>query len=383
MQKVGCHKESARAKRRIVLFSNTDWFMYQFNLGMAQELEKCGYSVMMLSPKGQYSRQLSESNVRYISVPFSRTSLNPWSQIKFIIWMWRFLVNEKIDVVHNFTIKNVVIGSVAARLAGVKIIVNELTGMGYMYTSRAFKARLIKFLIELCLKIIVRLKGVRMVLLNNSDYFLFKNKIAKRGGVIYLVLGVGIDCKKFSFDPVPHDGALRVVLPARMLKDKGVVEFVEASRIIKGKGLEIEFILAGGCDPANPTSVPEVEIKKWQDQGLVKWLGHNDNIVEVYRSVDIVVLPSYREGLPTSLTEAAACGLPLISTSVAGCEDVVQNGVNGLLVPPQDPASLVTAIEYLAKNPDVRKSFGFASRRVAIEKFSKEVIYGQRVKMYN
>jgi glycosyltransferase involved in cell wall biosynthesis len=168
-----------------------------------------------------------------------------------------------------------------------------------------------------------------------------------------------------------------------MLWDKGVSEFVEASRLLKSQGRDIEFWLVGNSDVGNPTSIDEVILREWTDSGLVKWLGHVADMREVYRSVDAVVLPSYREGLPTSLTEAAACGLPLIASNVPGCVDVVVPGVNGYLVPVKNAVELASAIANLSDDRTLCIRYGLASREIALARFDKGLIFEQRLQIYH
>jgi glycosyltransferase involved in cell wall biosynthesis len=220
------------------------------------------------------------------------------------------------------------------------------------------------------------------VLLNDHDYKYFSERFKKTKIKIEKVNGVGVDCLRYKKGCGLSDRRFRVLLPARMLREKGVYEFVAAAEQIKKYGLNIEFVLAGKPDPGSPTSIPTETLLEWQKIGLVDWTGHVDDMVKMYNSVDVVILPSYREGLPTSLTEAAASGLPLIATSVPGCEDVVKHCVNGFQIPIKNSWAIISAVLILYYDDYLRGCFGKESRRLAELLFDSKVVYGQRVALY-
>jgi glycosyltransferase involved in cell wall biosynthesis len=200
---------------------------------------------------------------------------------------------------------------------------------------------------------------------------------------VRLIPGSGVDCRRFSpASETGRGGRLRVLLPARLLWDKGVGEFVAAARILHGAGRDIEFVLAGDPDPGNPASVPVSEVNAWVAEGSIQWLGHVDDMPGLMRSVDVVVLPSYREGLPKGLIEAAACALALVTTDVPGCRDVVSHGVNGLLVPVRDVEALAEAIARLQDHPELARILGAAARENALSMFDERLIVARTLDVY-
>ena len=175
---------------------------------------------------------------------------------------------------------------------------------------------------------------------------------------------------------------LRVLLAARLLWDKGLAEYVEAARRLRGEGRAIEFLLAGDPDPGNPAAVPESTVRGWADEGVLQWLGHVDDMAGLFASVDVVVLPSYREGLPKGLIEAAACALPLVTTDVPGCREVVSDGVDGLLVPVRDAAALAAAIARLHDDPELAARLGKAARAKALAEFDEQIVIARTLAVY-
>ena len=225
------------------------------------------------------------------------------------------------------------------------------------------------------------MRGTQVIFENSEDQaaFLQNGFIRPENG--NLILGVGVDTGHFK--PVPEpDGNPVVLLAARMLWDKGVGEFVEAARILHAEGLQTRFALAGRTDPGNPASIPDAQIEAWRDEGVIEWWGWGEDIAQTLSKVVVVCLPSYREGLPTILIEASACGRPIITTDVPGCRDAIQDGLTGLLVKPKDGISLACAIRELAVDPALRKKMGFAGRALVEDKFSSDVIVAQILSVY-
>jgi len=367
---------------KIVFFANTDWFLYNFNREFGLELKSKGFEVVFVSPSGNYSSKILDLGLNWIEIPLDRTSIRVIDQIKSVIWLIKFFKKEKPDILHNFTLKCVILGGLAGQIYGMKRIINELTGLGHVFTSINIKTFLLRNFVNFLIQISLISKSSKLLLLNEHDFKYFSGLSLIRNKALILIYGVGVDCDFFY--PIFRNSSspFRVLLPSRILWDKGVSEFVSASKILNGKGKNIEFILAGDIDFGNPTAVDAFFLKSWTSQGLIVWLGHVNDIKELYHSVDLVVLPSYREGLPTSLTEAAACGLPLVATNVPGCIDVVENFVNGIIVPPKSDVELADAIELLSDNPDLCRKFGILSREKAISKFSKDIIFLKRFELY-
>lgn len=314
-----------------------------------------------------------------------RRSLNPIRELALLRWLRNLMSREDVDLVHGFTIKPAIYGSIAARMQGIPARVNAVAGMGYVFTSDAPLALILRPVIRRLFRFAFDGEHTRLILQNPDDQKMFASARLIKPHNIRLIPGSGVDCTRFSPSPRVHrdPGApFRVVLPARLLWDKGVGEYVEAARLLRDRGVLVEFLLAGEPDPGNPASVTEMVIRGWVQEGLVKWLGRVSDMPGLLHSVDAVALPSYREGLPKGLIEAAACSLPLVTTDVPGCREVVTDGQDGLLIPARQALPLAHAIERLASDPELCRRLGEAARRKAVERFDERSVVQQTIAVY-
>lgn len=369
---------------KVILFANTDWYLYNFRRSLALALSRAGCDVLLISPPGPYGEKLRQLGLRWEPLPMERRSLNPMRELALLWYLIRLIRREQPTLVHGFTIKCAVYGSLAARLAGVPVRVNAVAGMGYVFTSDQWKARLLRPVVRGLLRLALGGEQARLILQNSDDVALFTQAGLVDPEHIRLIRGSGVDCARFAdvAHAASNDGSLRVLLASRLLWDKGIEEFIGALRQLRDQGRPIDALLAGMPDPGNPAAVPESTIQGWVEEGLVTWLGHVDDMNRLLGSVHVVVLPSYREGLPRTLVEAAACGLPLITTDVPGCREVVRDGVDGLLVPVKDSDALATAIRRLQDQPDLARRLGQAARRKARAEFDEGIVIRRTMEVY-
>lgn len=368
---------------KVVLFANTDWYLYNFRRSLALALRDAGHEVVLVSPPGAFGPRLQALGLRWLQVPMQRRSLNPIRELTLVWRLARMFKREAPAIVHGFTIKPAVYGSLAARLAGVRGRVNAVAGMGYVFTSGDRLARGLRPLVRALLRIALGGDGARVVLQNPDDLGTFQRTGLADAGRLVLIPGSGVDCARFRPRAGPREpGPTRVLLAARLLWDKGIAEYIEAARRLAVAAEPMHFLLAGEPDPGNPAAVPEHVLRRWVDEGVVEWLGHVDDMAALYARVDVVVLPSYREGLPKGLIEAAASGLPLVTTDVPGCREVVSDGVDGLLIPPRDPIALAEAIGRLAADPALAHRLGAAARAKALAQFDERLIVARTVAVY-
>ncbi|WP_426664064.1 glycosyltransferase family 4 protein [Rhodanobacter aciditrophus] len=370
---------------KTVLFANTDWYLYNFRRSLAMALQRQGCDVLLISPAGPYGDKLRALGLRWEPLPMARRSLNPLREAALLWHLVRLLRRERPMLVHGFTIKCAVYGSLAARLAGVPARVNAVAGMGYVFTSSEMKARSLRPLVRALLRLALGGRGARLILQNADDVALFRRARLVDAQHIRLIRGSGVNCAQFATATrtmAANDGRMRVLLASRLLWDKGLGEFVAALRQLRREGCAIRALLAGTPDPGNPAAVPEETIRGWVSEGLVTWLGHVEDMAGLLASVDVVVLPSHREGLPRTLVEAAACGLPLITTDVPGCREVVTDGVDGLLVPKGDGEALAHAIRRLREDPELARRLGDAARRKARSQFDEHIVIRQTLAAY-
>ena len=369
---------------KIVLFANTEWYLWNFRRSLALALRDAGHDVLLISPDGPYGEQLRALGLRWQLLPMDRRSLNPLREARLLWHLVRLFRMERPALVHGFTIKCAVYGSLAARMAGVPARVNAVAGMGYVFISDSLKARVLRPLVRSLLKLALGGRNARLILQNPDDVALFERAGLVDTSQVRLIPGSGVDCSRFEPDPsrVPSE-RLRVLLPARLLWDKGLADYVHAARLLHAEGRPLDFLLAGDPDPGNPAAVPEAEVRAWVGQGLVQWLGHVDDMPALLRSVDIVALPSYREGLPKGLIEAAASGCALVTTDVPGCREVVTHDVDGLLVPVRDGDALARAIARLQDDPALRVRLAEAGRHKALERFAERIVIRNTLAVYD
>jgi glycosyltransferase involved in cell wall biosynthesis len=375
--------EAAGRPVKVIFFANTDWYLYNFRLGFARFLRERGFEVVMLSPHGAYGHLLRAAGFRWVPLDMDRRSLNPVRELALIRRISAVYAAEKPDMVHHFTIKCVVYGSLIARWHGVERRVNAITGMGYVFCDQGFVARLLRPLVRALMRHALRGDASHLILQNRDDVAeVAAADLASRHRT-HLIMGSGVDTFRFKPGPAPvKTGPMRVLLASRMLWDKGVAEYIDAARLCKAEGLSVNFLLAGNPDPGNPGTVTSTQIREWQDGAEVQYLGHVEDMPALLSQVDVAILPSYREGVPRSLLEAAACGLPIITTDVPGCREVVRNGINGLLIPPRDAFALAAAIRFMHAHPEERVRMGAEARRTVLHEFDQNIVFERTFAVY-
>jgi glycosyltransferase involved in cell wall biosynthesis len=364
---------------KILLFANTDWYLYNFRLALAETLRASGDQVVLVSPDGSYVQKLKDLGFRWISFPLKRRGLNPLSEVWTLFRLFRLYRWEAPDLVHQFTIKCVIYGSFICHLLGIRRVVNSITGLGYVFTEGKGARPWLRRLINVFYRLILRRTWV--IFQNTADEELFlKNRLVDSNRVA-LILGSGVDTDLFS--PHPElDGPPLAILPARLLWAKGVGEFVQAARQLKTEGVIARFALVGDGDDGNPASVHADQLQAWVQEGVIEWWGWKENMKDVYAQAAIVCLPSYREGLPKTLIEAAACGRPIVASDVPGCREVVRHGENGLLVPVRDGSALASALKQLILNSELRRAMGVRGREIAEKEFLMSSVISQTFRVY-
>lgn len=370
---------------KILYFANTEWYLYNFRLSLIRKVQEQGAEVVLISPPGKYGERLRDMGYKWIPLPMDRRSLNPIAEFRLILAILKIYATEKPDLVHLFTIKSVIYGSIAAMLTGVKFRINAITGLGHVFISNSLRARLLRPLVRLLVRFAVNTPRGRLILQNNDDRELFLENRLINAKYIRIIRGSGVNISRFNLSPrkKPEDEPLRVLLATRLLWEKGVEEYVVAARCLRQEKRHIEFLLAGSPDPGNPASVPADSIRGWEQEGVIVPVGHTDDMPALLQTVDLVVLPSYREGTPRILLEAAACGLPIVTTDVPGCRETVDHKVNGLRVPAQDSVALAEAIRYMADNPLERRRMGLAGRDKVMAEFEENLVINTTLSVYD
>ena len=362
---------------KLLFVVTEDWYFVSHRLPLAAAARAAGYDVTVATREALHGDAIRNAGIRLIPFNLSRRGGNP---LREVVSLWRLYRRERPDLVHHVALKPVMFGALAAWLAGVPAQVNAVAGLGWLFTTSSGLVRLVRPALRRTLARLLDRPHCLTIVQNPEDLALLE-----RSGVaasrLRLIRGAGVDLQVFR-PAAPPPEPVSVVLVARMLWDKGVGEFVQAARRLTEAGVNARFVLVGDPDPANPASVPEETLRDWNGQHGVEWWGRRDDMPAVLQTAHVACLPSYREGLPKTLLEAAACGLPIVTTDAPGCREVVEDGVNGLLVPVRDVAGLEAALRRLILDPDLRHCMGEQSRARAEAEFGLERVIEQTLAVY-
>ena len=370
-------------KTKILFVANVDWFFISHRLVIAVEAQKNGFDVIVAAKDTGRSQEIIDKGIQFINLSFSRSGTNLIREFITLIKVFKIYYILKPDIVHHITLKPVIYGSLIAKVLKIKGVVNAISGLGYNFTEG--RKSLVQKVMLLIMKFGFNRKNVVIIFQNENDQKeLTELGVIHPSNLIVRIKGSGVDLEKFHESSFPSFDRIKILLPIRMLWDKGVKELREASDILNKKYYDnIEFILSGLADEDNKAGVPASYLNDWQDGTYVKWIGHQKNMVEVYQNSHIVVLPSYREGMPKSLIEACAIGRAIVTTNAIGCRECVDEGINGLKVPVKDAQSLANAIETLVNNPSRIIEMGKASRLKAKKEFDINFVLQIHSQIYN
>ena len=368
-------------KNKLFFIVSEDKSFWSHRLSLALSAIDAGYDVTLVSNFNKLESKIKNRGVNVININFVRSSKHPFTDLKNIFKLIFILRKEKPDIIHNVALKTILIASIAGLFSKKMVIINAFTGLGYVFSSDQLHAKLIRFFIKPIFKLLFRRSNYWTIFQNPDDMNLFERLGLINLNQSTLIRGSGVETNKFiqsdDLNKIPV-----VMLASRMLWDKGVGEFVEvAKRAYKNK-INAEFMLVGGIDNDNPMSIPLSTLKQWVSNGDVQWEGHSDNMPDMLASASIVCLPSYREGLPKVLLEAAAIGRPLIASDGPGCREIVRDKYNGLLVKMRDADSLYEAVLMLVNNRKMRETMGRNSRTLVETELSTTIINTQTIELY-
>ncbi len=354
---------------RVAIISNTSWNIFNFRLNLARALRTYGYEVILIAPRDEYSERLSRE-FEYHDIYMSNKGTNPIEDLKTTIGFYKLFNQLKPSVILSYTIKPNIYGNIAGKLSNVKSI-NNISGLGTAFIQESLITKVVKQLYKYSLS-----KSSRVFFQNGDDKELFIDKRLVKDDSCDLVPGSGVDSQKFQPSILEHSGnSIKFLLIARMLWDKGVGEFIESARIIKEKYPNASFYLLGAIGVENSTAIQREQIEAWEAEGIIKYLGISDNVKEVIDKADCIVLPSYREGVPRSLLEAASMAKPIITTNVVGCKEVVDDGINGFLCEAKNAKDLARQIEkMILLSSYEREEMGWAGRAKIINEFDEKIV---------
>ena len=370
------------ADRPKILFLVTeDWYFRSHRLGLARAARDAGAEVAVATRVRDHGAAITQEGFRLLPLRLRRGGRNPLAELPALAEILRLYRRERPDLVHHVAMKPVLYGALAAALTGVPVVVNALTGLGALFIGGSATARLLGPVVRAALRPLLDRADSHLILQNDDDRALLERHGLIRHERVHLIRGSGVDVGRFR--PAPEPGGPPVAaLVARMLWDKGVGEFVAAARLLKRRGVPVRLVLVGPTDPENPAAIPEAVLRAWQEEGAVEWRGAVADIAGLWREAHIAVLPSYREGLPKALLEAAACGRPLIAADVPGCREIVRPGATGVLVPPRDAGALADAIERLAGDTALRAHLGRQAQALAEAEFAEDIVVRRTLDLY-
>lgn len=358
-------------KRKIVISINTAWNIFNFRAGLVRALVDAGHEVIAIAPDDEYAPRLKELGCKFIPLAMDNNGTHPGRDLLLLMRYYSVLRSVRPDAFLGYTVKPNVYGSLAAHALGIPVI-NNIAGLGATFIRDNFVTRVVRGLYKLSLK-----RSHRVFFQNADDRSLFISSGLVNHASTGLVPGSGLNLAHYT-PPAPaalEGRSFRFLLVARMLKDKGIEEFVEAARIVREKNKHVEFQLLGFVDAANPNGISQDRIAGWEAEGLVNYLGRTDDVRPYLAAADCVVLPSYREGVPRSLLEAAAMARPIIATDVVGCRDAVDDRRTGLLCEVRSPASLADKMRAMvAMSAADRVRMGAAGRLKMETEFDEQLV---------
>lgn len=374
-------KPESGSRPTLVFLIMEDWFFVSHFQLRALAAKQAGWRVVIISRPNapETAQQIAAAGLEFIPANLDRKRLNPFKELAFSFWLAGIYKQLKPDVVHHIALKPIIFGGIAMRLAGVPAVLNAPIGMGFVFSSKKILAKILKPMVSLGLRATMNTESGLAVFENPDDLHAMVEAGMVQQSRTRLIRGAGVDITSFAPAPEPG-GIVKIALAARMIREKGIAEFVEAARLLRGQA---EFWLAGAPDLSNPNPVTADELQSWQAEGLIKWLGPVKDMAGLMRQIHIFTLPStYREGLPKVVLEAMAAGRPVVATDIPGCREAVLDGQTGFLVPPRDAQALADALGKLISDSGLRQNFGAAGRERVEQNFSDEIVCQKTLSVY-
>ncbi|MGI6285986.1 glycosyltransferase family 4 protein [Neomoorella humiferrea] len=352
---------------KIAIVSHYAPSLVNFRGELIKTMVASGHQVIALGPEEGFESELAALGAEYRQIPLWRTGTNPLQEVGTLFSLIKLLRVIKPEVVLSYAIKPVIYGSLAAWLAGVRNIYSMITGLGYLFTGKSTRQRILYRLVYPLYKAALS-KNKVVFFQNPDDLSLFRDlKLVSSKQKQVIINGSGVNVSHFAYTPAPAE-PLSFLLMARLIWDKGIAEYVTAARNLKKRYPQVSFKLLGPYD-SNPTSIKPTDIEKWENEGIIDYLGETRDVRPYLVRASVFVLPSYREGTPRSVLEAMSIGRPIITTDAPGCRETVRDGVNGFLVPVKDAVALEKAMERFILKPELIQNFGLESRKIAEAKY--------------
>lgn len=371
-------------RHRILFLVNVSWFFVSHRLALAEGALAAGYDVHVATRVTSVddAATITRRGLTLHHVEIGRGDSGLWYDLRSMIEIWHLFRRLQPDLVHNVAMKPVIFGGIVARFGGVRRVVQAVPGLGSGFSGRGRGVEIRRKLLLWALGAACGRRGTLVILQNIDDIQTLVGAGVIASDAAVLIRGSGVDVTAISLQPEPQ-GRVRIVLAARMLREKGIREFVTCARLLREQGVNAEFLLAGDPDPSNPGSLSTAELEHIAASGVVTYLGHVRDVPALFATCHVVCLPTYYgEGVPKVLIEAAASGRAIVTTDIPGCRDIVQGGVNGLLVPVREVPALAAALRQVIDDPVLRRRFGTAGRERALREFDFSIVLAQTLKTY-
>lgn len=365
----------------ILIVINDGHFFLSHRLGLAKGAQQNGYNVIVACPNSDATQKIIDEGFTHFPIVLNRKSLNPFGGLKLIHDLYTLYKKIQPDIIHHFTSKPIIFGSIAAQRLKKSIVINAPTGLGYIFTNVTLKAKILRPLVIKLYQFALRKPNTTLIFQNPDDKKESARLKLSKNKTTYVIKGAGVE-PDFYIPKAESVEKSIAIFPARLLWDKGIGEFVEAARIIRLQEIPVRLVLVGDIDPGNPATISQVQLQSWIDEGVIEWWGWKKNMVEVFHQSHIVCLPSYREGIPKVLLEAAACKKPIITTDAPGCREVVIDKHNGFLVPVKNAALLAERIITLVNDKNLRELMGERGREKVLAEFATSLIVEETLNVY-
>lgn len=375
-------KHEKTGRKKLIFVIAEDWYFWSHRLPLARAARQNGFDVIIATRVHHHAQKIRDEGFKLVQLQLSRESYSPLKELRTILQLRELYRTERPDIVHHVALKPILYGSIAALGRRDIQIINAFAGLGYLVASTSLKARVLRIPIWNAFKFLLNRPNTRVLLQNIDDQEVITTRLKVPAEKTFLIRSAGVDCSVFRPGPEPA-GIPVVMLPARMLWNKGVAEFVEAAKLLRQQGVDARFVLVGDVDPASPSGMSRKTLTAWNDAGIIEWWGQREEMAAIYQTVALVCLPSHREGVPKVLLEAAACGRAIITSDVPGCRDIVRDNVNGFLVPAKNAPELARTIRHLLENHTIRMRMGAAGREIAVNEFSQHIVVAKTLALYD
>ncbi len=371
--------------KKIVIVSNTGWYLYNFRFKLIKELSK-KYAVTLVFPFDRYSNSLKKTGCEIINWKLKRNSINPLLELISIFDLIKIYMKIKPEIAHHFTIKSCLYGSIAARVIGVTKVLNAITGLGHVFLAKNTNAFIYKIVMVFIYRKVFNHKSSNLIFQNIEDRKFFQNLKIITKDKSFLIRGSGVDVDYYKREKqikkIDTEKTINIFFPSRIIKEKGVIELVEACQSLVDDNIDLHLYIPSDLSFHNRSFLTKKEMDKLKNKSWIKLTGQLSDLKPLYENSHIVILPSWREGLSMALLEASSMECTIITTNVPGCNDIVKHGESGLIVPLNDSVSIRLAILFLINNPEISKKLGTNARISTIRKFNSEIVISQTMSLY-